>query len=298
MSDFGKVTIVILSFIFVMIALIYFITHHGDLETSVDNLLSEGRYQQAELLVENELSPQQPEYHILKARIYTAEGRYYESLRELQSVIYSSLNDEEKAKLIGELVALAQNAAQRNKFGVARKAYEYILQLDPNYNLGEGFRFLAELYFRSGEFAHSIPYFESYIHFSGVMDSVIDNYVKALYESGEYKRIATLQDSIIEKGNSASRNYLLLSLYHLARDAYDSGNYTETIDLLTRFFDIVNRTERPRYIWEDADLLLADAYTKIGEYEKARKIYETLAVFAETKDKKIAEQRLKELPIQ
>ncbi len=296
MSVVTKITVVVLAII-LAIFLFLFLTVHKPTEELLNEYINEGNYSAAIELIEKDLSPNDPLYHILKARIYTAKGDYYQSLTELQSVVYSSLDDKEKAKLLAGLVELAQKTAREHKDQIARKAYEYILQLEPDYELGEGFKFLAEFYFKSGDFGHSIPYFERYINSSSLIDSVIDHYIKALYEIGDYRRIVRYKDTIIEKGNRDSYTYLLLSLYKLARFAYESGNYTDAIGYLTQFFDLTQKIGRPRYIWEDAELLLADSYKQLGKYDMAKKHYENVAVFGEiANNKKKALERLNELP--
>ncbi len=295
MSIFWKVTAAFFGVIIVIVLLLKLTTHKST-EERISEYITEGNYPAAIELIEKEYSPNDPLYHILKARVYTAKGDYYQSLTELQSVVYNSLDDKKKAKLLAELVELAQKTAREHKDQIARKAYEYILQLEPDYELGEGFKFLAEFYFKSGDFGHSIPYFERYINSSSLIDSVIDHYIKALYEIGDYRRIVRYKDTIIEKGNRDSYTYLLLSLYKLARFAYESGNYTDAIGYLTQFFDLTQKIGRPRYIWEDAELLLADSYKQLGKYDMAKKHYENVAVFGETANKKKALERLNELP--
>ncbi len=296
MSNFSKIFIAAILVIVALVALSrYFFPHSNLVEKNIESLLEKQEYQKAEQLVEENYSPSDPMYHILKGKVYTAEGEYYQALRELQSVVYSTLKDEQKAKLISELVNLAQKAATDGKSQIARQTYEYLLQLEPNYDLGEGFRFLGKFYFNSGEFGHSIPYFERYIAQTGNERYVLDDYIKALFETKEYRKILEFKDSIISEGNENSQRYLLFSLYYLARQSYLEGKYQEALGYLKEFFEISKAVGRPRYVWEDAALLLADCYRELGEFDKAKKWYETIAALGETENKKIAQQRLKEL---
>ena len=298
MSNLLKILAGLLVLIIAAFVIFQYVTPHENLvEKNVERLLREGKTREAERIVDENLSPSEPIYHILKGRIFVEEAEYYQALRELQSVVYKTLNDDQKAKLIGELIYLAQKAASDGRNQIARKAYEYLLQLEPDYDLGEGFKFLAEFYFKGGEFGHSIPYFERYISQTGNLDAVLNEYVKALFEEGEYDRILRLRDEILSNGDDNAQRYLLFSIYYLARDDYQKGNYQAAIDLLKEFFNIARQVGQPRYVWEDAALLLADCYRELGDIENARRWYENILVFGETENKRIAEQRLKELEV-
>ena len=287
--------LVIIAFLVGLVAFAAWLIHPQKFSDRVRRLISAGKYQEAESLILEELQRRKydPNLYILLGETYTAWGRYDQALKQFLSVPPRGLDEETKTALLNGLLGLADSSRKIGRVITAKKAYEYALQVEPDVDLGEGFKFLGDYYFDRHTYPQAALYYEEYLKHGGRKELVLDKLVRALYEIDAYEDVIKLHNDIVQLGSSKSQRYLQFAYYQAAKKAFLQKKFQDAIELLDKFFQLGS----PKYVWEDATMLKARCLLAIGDTSSAIEQLQRIAAFGTTVNREAAQALLDSLNI-
>ncbi|MCD6087970.1 MAG: hypothetical protein J7K11_08405 [Candidatus Hydrothermae bacterium] len=236
-------------------------------EIKAKKLLETGKLKEAEAILLESDTPSVLS-RILLGEVYTRMGKLDRALTAFKSAGYN-LKKDEKNFLSTGLLELARKAQEQNYYLIAREAYERLLEVDPDADIGDGLKFLADYYFRLGDKRKALSYYEMYLNRGGDFEGIATNYAQCLLAVGDYRKLAEYYDEL-RKIREADTDWILQEgLYKLAEQLYEEEKYDSALLYLKKLLGL-----RTNDIYTDrANLLMGRVYEALYDTLNAIRAY-------------------------
>jgi len=261
------------------------------LEERVEELIEANELRKAEwILLKKDTS--EIKVKILLGEVYRIQGREEEALKVYLSCGIPG-SEEEKNKLVEGLFKLGYQSERKGKKHLARASYERILLIQPEYDLGEGFRLLAELYFSRHDYEKASDYYRRYLESGGESTRVLLNYSRTLYEIDSFFNVTEMEEEL-KKLESAEAYWILgNSLLKVAEKLKEKEEEDSSLLFLSRLIAL----GRPEVLMDDAFYLKGTILERKGDTLSAIRCYRKVLHLLKGKSplRKSARRRLREL---
>lgn len=232
-----------------------------------EKLIEMGNYSEAErILLKSDTT--EPMVKILLGEIYTNTGRYEKALSILRS-IEKTISEDTRGRLFSALISLAQIAREIGYRYIASESYEIILEHEPEYDLGDGFYFLANYHFYLGQYSKALKYYTYYLETGGRLKEFLPSYLRTLYELKEYDKIIVLRDSVTQ-GKSAEIDWIVgNAFYEKAKSNFERG-YPDSAIIYSESF---LKWGAPKVLIDDVYFIMGKSYEFLDDTANALKAY-------------------------
>jgi len=197
-----------------------------------------------------------------------------------------------KKAVISELLKFAHLMDKANKTYLASRAYEKILNLNENMDLGRGYQTLGTWYYNKEEYEKSIPLLQKALYVSSQNDELRLMLIKANMKTNKFEDAL----NITEEGMKISKNweyrYIKGKLgYIIGEKYYQDGKYNKSLLMLSKTIAM----GLPEVLKDDAYFLMGNIYFNKKNYKEAKACFEkviALNPFTKAKIVREAQERL------
>ncbi len=197
-----------------------------------------------------------------------------------------------KKLVVAQLLNFAHSMDEGGKDYLASKAYEKILSLDENLDLGMGYKTLGEWYYNKEEYEKAIPLLQKALFVSQKNDDIRLMLIRANMKMGNMKDALNIAEEGMRISNNWQFRYLVGNLgYILGKMYYKDEKYNDALLMLSKTIAI----GLPEVLKDDAYFLMGKIHFNEKDYKEAeacfKKVIE-LNPFTKGKIVREAQERL------
>lgn len=242
----------------------------SDPKTEVETLIEQGRYREAIGRLEKLTKKEE------KGELLYFLGRAHGGLKDFyqaDSYYRRALSSDStlKVRVIAGYLTLGEELID-SKEDLAVRAWERILSLDPDYDLGERLYLLGDHHFRNQNYKRASNLYSKALTVSPLSPSAKDGryrLVLSLQRLGELEEALKWSGETIERKNQDLLYEVGKIAYSLAEKSLKDGYEERAIELLRRTIEI----GKPKILMDDAYFLMGEIHLGKGKNKEAFRYY-------------------------